>query len=282
MQQIRAEARQQTTVLRHSPTTPVMGQAAWNAHDQRWEWRWRWQWADGWAAHVADSYMDAAFPAAPRPRRTAVEQRRPDRDPWRAYGIASANVTEWGPARRRCPEKQRLFCSCHAIFVSEHKLVGEAVAAAEAQFQQWGFRAHIGPAVRTEKGGRSSGTAILLRRQYVQEAFHLDGAPLCTDRVTAIIWAWKRQRIFMCAVYLVSGVGLNDENVRVLSLALRAYVASALPGILAGDFNVTPEEMWAANLLQPLGLEIMAASTKQDRATISTEGGRQLDYFIVS
>jgi ribonuclease HI len=88
-----------------------------------------------------------------------------------------------------------------------------------------------------------------------------------------------RGGVVLASVYLWHSEGLTDRNLALLYAAGDAVIAHGGPWVLAGDFNMTPEELAVADTwLRRVGGRVFAPALPTCR---SSGGGRAIDFFIV-
>ena len=86
----------------------------------------------------------------------------------------------------------------------------------------------------------------------------------------------KGMTILIGAAYLLTGVGLEGENLERLMRINTLRSALGWPMLVGGDFNLTPEEIHP--ILQTLEAEVKTPAGVEATCT----SGRMLDYYLVS
>ena len=170
---------------------------------------------------------------------------------------------------------EREISSAHLCFVQEHKIVDDAgLDAARGQLAKLGYEARFSKAVRTELGGRSCGTALLLGTHwdFVAELRPPKGLE---HRATGAIVKLKGVELQAWSVY---GHDRDPVVTRQLVLEVVQAASSELPLLVGGDFNAEPAdvELW----LQPFpAVEVAPAGGPTCHVgTASSE----LDFFVAS
>ena len=152
----------------------------------------------------------------------------------------------------------------------------QAAEAAKQRLMNLGWRAHLGLATTTNAGAPSSGTAVLNRRANglapVEE--ELAGGEQSHRIAAAWVDGVLKGGILCISVYLKDGVGLNDSNTKVLDEVLVTAKAAGLPFIIAGDWNVQPEDLERAGWLETL--KAVAICPQQP-----TCNDNRYDFFVV-
>ena len=76
----------------------------------------------------------------------------------------------------------------------------------------------------------------------------------------------------------MSGVGMCPGNVNIVKSIGALTKGGTEAVVMPGDYNVTPQELQKAGILDALHLTIVAPDTK----TCNTENGRIIDYVLVT
>ena len=139
----------------------------------------------------------------------------------------------------------------------------------------WGLA--VPPAVCTSKGGISAGVGIAARSAYGMTVHELGEIPECAEgRIAAChVGAVCKGGFHILSVYLWHSEGLTARNLDLLQTL--AHVISRLrgPWLLAGDFNITPQELVASGWLQ-----LVRGCCCAPQAP--TCGKKMYDFFVTS
>ena len=139
----------------------------------------------------------------------------------------------------------------------------------------WGLA--VTPAVCTSKGGISAGVGIAARSAYGMTVHQLGEIPECAEgRIAAChVGAVCKGVFHILSVYLWHSEGLTARNLDLLQTL--AHVISRLrgPWLLAGDFNITPQELVASGWLQ-----LVRGCCRAPQAP--TCGKKTYDFFVTS
>ena len=89
----------------------------------------------------------------------------------------------------------------------------------------------------------SAGTAILFRASNDLQKVE---APDCSGHLVAATGQLKKIKILVICLYMVDGVGFNEENRLIRWEAAKLVILLDLPAIIGGDMNMTPTEIMAS------------------------------------
>ena len=168
--------------------------------------------------------------------------------------------------------------------LAEHKKPREDIETAQKAFVGAGLKSYWTQARRTEKGV-SGGTSVHIKRHF--KANRLDWASLPDGQVLPVdpaMWTGviihAAINIVIVVAYFKDGVGMNEENVSMLTDILGWVKAAGLPWIIVADWNMTPQDLIGSGMLGSLAAEIVTPADCE--ATCSAGTGRLLDFAVVS
>ena len=147
---------------------------------------------------------------------------------------------------------------------------------ASSQASQLGWRASLSPAHATSLTGTSGGTAIASRKGLGHIPCHKQFKDGFNQRLGAAwIGAVQKGGVHFVTVYLKDGEGIGETNQAILT-ELAAYLGTIRgPWIVAGDWNVTPQQLQAASWDK-----IVKGAIKHPKE--ATCNGKVYDFFVVS
>ena len=99
--------------------------------------------------------------------------------------------------------------------------------------------------------------------------------------VAAVVHPPGGQSILVSSLYLKDSVGLDAENVGILTEVFRVALLAGHPVLIGGDWNLAPARLHASGLLEKLHLCTVPAASSDHEVTC-TVGGRRLDFYLVS
>ena len=140
-----------------------------------------------------------------------------------------------------------------------------------------GWNAHV-PVAKTNDSGRGSGgCAVAARLGTGVTPVDADLIlPEFRHRISAAhVSAVMKGGIHVISVYLKDSVGLTDYNLRVLQEVAALALTLGTPWIIAGDWNITPDQLQAANWLGVAKGTVFATE-------LPTCHSNTYDYFVVS
>ena len=172
------------------------------------------------------------------------------------------------------------------LFIQEHKCVESAeLDQASSLWLKAGWKAAMGPGLRGENDGPSSGTAVLVRRHipvdYVQGPAGNDTFIVAGGRATACLVKHVVKGGFLCvSVYLEDGVGLSDSNWEVLLKVGELLARYGLPFVIGGDFNLDAQLLADSGWLRRLKAKVQRPREGTCRGSKGSYS--HIDYFLVS
>ena len=113
----------------------------------------------------------------------------------------------------------------------------------------WGLA--VTPAVCTSQGGISAGVGVAARSAYGMTVHDLGELPECAEgRIAAChVGAVCKGGFRILPVYLWHSEGLTARNLDLLQTLAQVISRLRGPWLLAGDFNITPQELSASGWL---------------------------------
>ncbi|CAE7709065.1 unnamed protein product, partial [Symbiodinium necroappetens] len=156
----------------------------------------------------------------------------------RTIRIRSSNLTQWRPETQKWMQS----LSDDVILVQETHLTSKGVAEALAAMHKVGYEMLGGEAATSAKQGTNGGVSLLLLSLYLKNSTPIQCHP-------------------------------NAEILGRLTALLKGHVGQ---WIVAGDFNVSPNELADTNIVSELGGQILCAGEP------TTHGGSELDFVITS
>ena len=164
------------------------------------------------------------------------------------------------------------------LLLQETRLkTAESIEAAKRRARKAGWNAHLTEAKTTEAGKGSGGCGVLARKG-------TGVAPADSDLVAedvkhrisaAFVNAVVPGGFHVISVYLKDSDGLSEYNLRVLQEAAALALTLGGPWVMAGDWNVGPDQLQEANWLK-------VAKGKVFATELSTCNNATYDYCVVS
>ena len=169
--------------------------------------------------------------------------------------LTTLNVASWGTGAGHVAEALK---QAQVAAIQEHKLTALRISEVSGQMARKGLKWLGSPAVTTDKGGLSSGVAIVC--QGTSDVWHggrcseLYPGRLCH----AFVRTPELGLTAIYSVYLVTGTGLVGPNVAILECLVDHVTCHRLPWIAVGDINMDPAEIQKAEWVQRLRVCVMA------------------------
>ena len=171
----------------------------------------------------------------------------------------------------------------HCILLAEHKKREHEVATIQKRFVSMHYKTWWTQAKRTEQGAASGGTSIHLQRCFV--AKRLDWPNLkagCHLPTVPMNWTGTiihgNINLVLVVAYFKDGIGMAGENLELLAEIVSWMLASGLPWVLVADWNCTPSQLMAANVMTHIKAAIIVP--KDCAATCAMGSGRLLDFVM--
>ena len=185
--------------------------------------------------------------------------------------IRSSNVTQWRNDIQKWLQAQQ----DDIVLVQETHLAKDGVTSTVAAMHKAGYEMFGGEAAPSSKKGTYGGVAILSRTQFkarTVQHFTVEGCGYCAAEVRV-----KGVSLLLVSVYLKNATPIqchpNAEILGRLVALVRAHVGQ---WIVAGDFNLTPQEMSATNLLSEMRGHLLTVGEA------TAHGGNEIDFAITS
>ena len=145
----------------------------------------------------------------------------------------TTNCTAWSSMKERLLET-----SAHVVMGQELKILDHDVVEAARWAHAHGWKSAITPALRTEREGVSSGTAIFARKAVGMEQVIEDSWVIVPGRATAAkLCMGPKGGMVVISVYLIDSIGPVEENWQSL-LRVAEFISSLeVPWICGADWN---------------------------------------------
>ena len=164
-----------------------------------------------------------------------------------------------------------------ACMLQEMRVRTANCAQTERSAAHGGWALSVGPAFDTAAGSTSAGVAVAARSHF--GLARSPGIPAIEVDRSRIIVRWLgtvcRGGIHLVSVYLYFGEGLSQRNIDLMQSIAGIVGELRGPWILAGDFNLTPEDVRGTGWLELLNGVLHAPSAP-------TCNGRVIDFFVTS
>jgi len=196
------------------------------------------------------------------------------------WTLVTANTTAWSSAQALIGFLADSDVKPDMMCLQETRLeTAEANSAAAAWAAKQGLRLDFGAALSTGPGPlqNSGGTASGVKAHVGSAPVPISGvhASRATDtHMEGLI----KGGVTVVSIYLHDGMGLLAENLEILQRLGQFLVQRSEPYIVAGDWNVQPEEMQAARWAEMVGGQLVTP----DRTTCTSGKGSTLDWLVVS
>jgi exonuclease III len=203
--------------------------------------------------------------------------------------VVTANCTTWKSIKKflekQCPQPfdngKQARCDADAVLVQEHHLSEREIASASVWALSHGWKSFWTPAVITDDGGTSAGTAILARSEFGLIDKHVFEAS--THRGIAGTFQYPgTPELKLVSLYLESGSPLQGDSARLVKQAVGFLQTWAKPFIIGGDFNCTPCTLQKSRLTEGLDAQVVAPPEKYGTCKGQKGRSRVIDYFLVS
>jgi hypothetical protein len=162
--------------------------------------------------------------------------------------------------------------------IQEAKVVdGDACISAQKAAKTTGWGLAVSPALITEAGGVSAGTAVAARSFFGMVGKELDFIPNCfRSRICCShVGGFCRGGLHVISLYMWCTEGLSKRNLDLLQCVAQVIAGLCGPWVLAADFNVAPDVLAASGWLSLVRGKIVACSSP-------TCGINTYDYFVVA
>ncbi len=194
--------------------------------------------------------------------------------------VVTANTSGWLPLRTFL-----LATDAHVVFGQEHRLAPDDIADASAWARRNGWKSVWAPAVQGPSGGSSAGTVVLARDCCGLRHPDVGDAVVVEGRAVGAMVEPPGCRPFMgyCA-YFKDGQGLSRENLDIAAKVgdhVQAQGGGKVLYVIAADYNMEPETLARARLVDRIGGRIVAPTTPRGTCRTRT-AARVYDYFYVA
>ena len=187
------------------------------------------------------------------------------------YKIRCSNVTQWRPEVQNWLLAQQ----DDVILIQETHLKRSSLQAAVAASHKAGYIMTGGEAMTTAKQGTKGGVAVLTRshlQMSTAQQFTTEGCGYCAVEVRV-----KGVSLLLLSIYLQNSTPLHQEPNAEILARLTALLKS-YPGqwLVAGDFNVSPQELTKTSILSGLKGQVLSVGSP------TNHGGTEIDFVIAS
>jgi len=193
-----------------------------------------------------------------------------------SFEVLLANTNCW-----RTGQKVLRGTSAHAVLMQEHKLVTkDEIEEASAWAIKAGWKSFFEMGILTQKGGRSAGTAIFIKKELgAMEARYKIEEKVEGRFVACAVQVPGLPTFHLASHYFETGSGLGEVNLKLLGIIGLLEAKGGLPLLAGGDFNLPPAEIMATSFLS----RARALLLKTGRATYVSDNSQSvLDYAICS
>ena len=169
------------------------------------------------------------------------------------------------------------------IFAQETHAMYCKLPEVQADALDMGWRGQWLAAEPTPDGGSEGGVAVLTRTniQCTQAPFLQRGEIVAGRAVAGLVQAGRPGGLVCISIYLATAEGRSPRNLAILWEVwkyVKRVTAEGYAWIIAGDFNMPPEELLASNWLHLITGACVATT---EATCLQSQPGRVLDYFIV-
>ncbi|CAE7299641.1 unnamed protein product [Symbiodinium sp. KB8] len=189
----------------------------------------------------------------------------------RTIQIRSSNITQWRNEVQKWLQAQ----SDDIILVQETHLTKEGVTSAVAAMHKAGYEMFGGESAPSNKKGTYGGVAILSRTQFkarTVQHFTIEGCGFCAAEVRV-----KGVSLLLVSVYLKNSTPVQSHpNAEILGRLVALVRAHVGQWLVAGDFNLTPHELSATNILSEMRGHLLTVGEA------TAHGGNEIDFAITS
>ena len=189
----------------------------------------------------------------------------------RTIQIRSSNITQWRQEVQKWLQTQ----SDDIILVQETHLTKEGVTSAVSAMHKAGYEMFGGESAPSNKKGTYGGVAILSRTQFkarTVQHFTIEGCEFCAAEVRV-----RGVSLLLVSVYLKNSTPVQSHpNAEILGRLVALVRAHAGQWLVAGDFNLTPHELSATNILSEMRGHLLTVGEA------TAHGGNEIDFAITS
>ncbi|CAE7348380.1 unnamed protein product [Symbiodinium microadriaticum] len=185
--------------------------------------------------------------------------------------IRSSNITQWRHEVQKWLQAQ----SDDIILVQETHLTKEGVTSAVSAMHKAGYEMFGGESAPSNKKGMYGGVAIFSRTQFkarTVQHFTIEGCGFCAAEVRV-----KGVSLLLVSVYLKNSTPIQSHpNAEILGRLVALVRAHVGQWLVAGDFNLTPHELSATNILSEMRGHLLTVGEA------TAHGGNEIDFAITS
>ncbi len=193
--------------------------------------------------------------------------------------METANSTGWRALKNRLNST-----SAHVLYAQETRIRACDVPTASNWASRRGWKSVWCPAIRGRRGGPAAGVAVFVKDFIGLRLPPRGGQTVYAGRAVACVIDAPGYRPFLAvSAYGFTSKGATSDNAGLLrSIGQRIRCqGEGWQFVVAGDFNMTPEQMAAAGFAEQLGGVIVKPSTTRGTCRTPTSS-RTLDYCVMS
>ena len=190
------------------------------------------------------------------------------------FRITTANVTTWAAHAEAVADLGR-----EIVAIQEHRIPEHKQREARAAARRWGYNAHFGEAP-TRGGDRTihAGVAVLVKQGLPSMEIGRGRGPHEGRWIAVRIGGGLGGGgITVVSLYATVGIGAQGENIELLKDGGQFLEHTGGHWIIAGGFNMTPQEVACTGWIRKLSADVISRSG----AGLDCEG-RDIDYFVAS
>jgi len=235
------------------------------------------------ALNLSEAKDVSQRPTPPKPA-TATPAKRKRRKARKTEDleVETVNGTSWSAILHRLRTTK-----ADVVLAQEHRCLPEAIAEASEAAKKLGWKSVWAPAKRTsdenlDDSRYSSGGVAIFARTYIGLSKTFEDEPEVISEARAIsakISAPGLGTVVVYSLYLVTGVGLNIDNVNILEKLAEHKRRHNLAWIAGADWNLEPGDLLKSGIADVLEAKPLVPLTE---TCISPACVRTLDYFLVS
>ena len=174
---------------------------------------------------------------------------------WLPYSLVTINAGGWNQTKAMIETFEFDVCC-----VQEHKMVD--LECLEDRVQAWsrrGVKVIVEPAFKTDKGASSCG--VLIAAQQGASLHKVDikwvGKHWHGRAVLGVLALPGREKMLVASLYLQVGVGWSQCNMELVASVIATSELANMKLLIGADFNMTPEGVWSAGLLQQARMQLL-------------------------
>ena len=197
------------------------------------------------------------------------------------FGLA--NVSLWGPTVEG--QFGVSMAKTDIVCLAEHRVVATKYEEAKGQWGKAGFMHFSAPAMVTDRGDTSAGTAVLIKHQLGSHEPIVEHTAIVQDpRFSAAVLHCRGFEVLVISVYFHTGEGMSPKNVALLIQIVKIMTLLGHATIIGGDFNMPPEEVLGSTVLSGLRLKLVDPVDSSHAATCrpNESSSSYIDYALIS